>query len=29
MCAVREDGKWACFEYLELVARQNGKGSHP
>lgn len=27
MCAVREDGKWACFEYLEAVARQNGKGS--
>jgi hypothetical protein len=26
MCAVREDGKWACFEFLELVARQNGKG---
>lgn len=26
MCAVRGDGKWACFEFLELVARQNGKG---
>lgn len=25
--AVRADGKWACFECAELVARQNGKGS--
>jgi len=24
--AVRPDGKWACFEYGEIVARQNGKG---
>ncbi|AIJ26370.1 hypothetical protein [Amycolatopsis methanolica] len=23
---VRPDGKWACFEYAELVGRQNGKG---
>ena len=23
---VREDGRWACFEYAELVGRQNGKG---
>lgn len=27
MLAVRADGKWACFEYCELVARQNGKGA--
>ncbi|MCI2421499.1 hypothetical protein MOQ72_29100 [Saccharopolyspora sp. K220] len=27
MLAVREDGRWACFEYAEIVARQNGKGS--
>jgi hypothetical protein len=27
MLAVRPDGKWACFEYGEIVARQNGKGS--
>ncbi|SEF34381.1 hypothetical protein SAMN05421837_107352 [Amycolatopsis pretoriensis] len=27
MLAVREDGKWACFEYGEIVARQNGKGA--
>lgn len=27
MLAVREDGKWACFEYAEIVARQNGKGA--
>ncbi|MFJ6730004.1 hypothetical protein ACIQPQ_34405 [Streptomyces sp. NPDC091281] len=27
LLACREDGKWACFEYAELVARQNGKGS--
>ncbi|SDZ55266.1 Phage terminase-like protein, large subunit, contains N-terminal HTH domain [Saccharopolyspora shandongensis] len=26
MLASRDDGKWACFEYAELVARQNGKG---
>lgn len=26
MLASREDGKWACFEYGEIVARQNGKG---
>ena len=26
MLAVREDGKWACFEYCEWVSRQNGKG---
>jgi hypothetical protein len=26
LCSVREDGKWAAFEYLECVARQNGKG---
>jgi hypothetical protein len=26
MLAVRADGKWACFEYCEFVARQNGKG---
>lgn len=24
--AIREDGKWACFEYCEWVPRQNGKG---
>lgn len=27
MLAVREDGKWACFEYAEWVSRQNGKGA--
>lgn len=27
MLSVREDGKWACFEYGEIVARQNGKGA--
>lgn len=27
MLAVREDGKWACFEYGEIVARQQGKGA--
>src|SRR5437879_2899854 len=27
MLSVREDGKWSCFEYAEIVARQNGKGS--
>ncbi|MEV0085250.1 hypothetical protein [Saccharopolyspora sp. NPDC050642] len=26
MLATREDGRWACFEFAELVARQNGKG---
>jgi hypothetical protein len=26
MLAVREDGKWACFEHCEWVPRQNGKG---
>jgi phage terminase large subunit-like protein len=26
MLSVRDDGKWACFEYAELVSRQNGKG---
>ncbi|MFG1776625.1 hypothetical protein ACGFIG_09370 [Micromonospora sp. NPDC049048] len=26
MLAVREDGRWACFEYCEWVSRQNGKG---
>jgi phage terminase large subunit-like protein len=26
MMAVRADRKWACFEYAEWVARQNGKG---
>jgi hypothetical protein len=27
MLACRADGKWACYEYGEIVARQNGKGS--
>lgn len=27
MLRVRADGKWACFEYAEIVSRQNGKGS--
>ncbi|MEV6791257.1 hypothetical protein AB0M87_04480 [Streptomyces sp. NPDC051320] len=27
MLAVREDGKWACYECAEIVARQNGKGA--
>jgi phage terminase large subunit-like protein len=27
MLAVKPDGKWACFEYCELVSRQNGKGA--
>lgn len=27
LCSVRADGKWACFEFLEAVARQNGKGA--
>lgn len=26
LLACRDDGKWACYEYAELVARQNGKG---
>lgn len=26
ICGVADDGLWACAEYLELVARQNGKG---
>lgn len=26
MLAVRNDGKWACYEYCEWVSRQNGKG---
>lgn len=26
LCSVRPDGKWACYEYAEIVARQNGKG---
>ncbi|WP_432169066.1 hypothetical protein [Streptomyces sp. 1222.5] len=26
LLACRDDDKWACFEYAELVARQNGKG---
>lgn len=27
LLACRADGKWACYEYGEIVARQNGKGS--
>jgi phage terminase large subunit-like protein len=27
MLSVRDDGRWACFEYAEIVSRQNGKGS--
>lgn len=27
MLAVRPDGKWTCFEFAEIVSRQNGKGS--
>lgn len=27
MCAIRPTGKWVCFEYAEIVSRQNGKGS--
>lgn len=27
MLGVRKDGQWACFEYAEIVARQNGKGA--
>lgn len=26
MLACKEDGQWACYEYCEWVARQNGKG---
>ena len=26
MLGVRDDGKWACFEYCEWCPRQNGKG---
>ncbi|RZQ59829.1 terminase [Amycolatopsis suaedae] len=26
MMSTRPDGKWACYEYAEWVARQNGKG---
>ncbi|HEY9474660.1 MAG TPA: hypothetical protein VIS06_12520 [Mycobacteriales bacterium] len=26
MLAIRPDGRWACFEYVEMVSRQNGKG---
>jgi hypothetical protein len=26
MTGCRDDGKWACYEYCEWVARQNGKG---
>lgn len=26
MLGRREDKKWACFEYAEIVSRQNGKG---
>lgn len=26
MLAVGDDGLWACFEFAEIVARQNGKG---
>lgn len=25
--AVKEDGLWACFEYVEMCSRQNGKGA--
>jgi hypothetical protein len=27
LLSCREDGKWACFEYGEILARQNGKGA--
>lgn len=27
LLAVGADGKWACYEYGEIVARQNGKGA--
>lgn len=26
MMSIRPDGRWACYEYAEWVARQNGKG---
>jgi hypothetical protein len=26
MLSTRSDGRWACYEYAEWVARQNGKG---
>jgi hypothetical protein len=26
LLSTRDDGRWACVEYCELVARQNGKG---
>jgi hypothetical protein len=26
LLSTRDDGRWACIEYCELVARQNGKG---
>lgn len=27
MLSVRPDGRWACFEYVEVCARQNGKSA--
>lgn len=27
MLSLRHDDKWACYEYAEIVGRQNGKGS--
>lgn len=27
LMSTRADGKWACYEYAEWVARQNGKGA--
>ncbi|MGQ4513687.1 hypothetical protein [Streptomyces sp. DW26H14] len=27
LLSCREDGRWACFEYAEILARQNGKGA--
>ena len=27
MLGIRDDGKWACFEYAEWCPRQNGKGA--
>jgi phage terminase large subunit-like protein len=27
MMSIRDDGKWSCREYAEIVARQNGKGA--
>ncbi|MFC6089451.1 hypothetical protein [Saccharothrix lopnurensis] len=26
LLSIRDDGRWACVEYAEIVARQNGKG---